>query len=112
MLVDFGDYILEGECFNYILSRKIIYKEGKRAGKTYFKVLGYYARAEDMIDDLIDKNIKESQATSLRKIKKEVIESRQELKGYCREIEENLIKKVIDLEKQVQELTKQLEGAG
>jgi len=68
--------------YNYILQRKC----RRKTGKIYYTDEAYFNTIEEMIDSLLDKEIREAEAKSLRALKKEVEGIRNEILDICKKV--------------------------
>ena len=63
-----GKCLITSDPLNYILSERKIYKEGKRAGEEYTEALGYYPTFEALVQDIVEREVRLSGATTLARL--------------------------------------------
>ncbi len=61
-------YVITSDAHNIILTQSKKRKEGKQKGEEYQEILGYYSSLESCLQSLLDNEIRESQASSLREV--------------------------------------------
>lgn len=67
------NYRITSDPYNYILQRK---------SKTNWATVGYYARIEHILDDILDMKIRESEVKSLTALQAQIRKIRKEIAGY------------------------------
>ncbi len=61
-------YVITSDSYNIILHQNKKRKEGKQKGEEYQEVLGYYPNLDNCLQALLDHDLRESQASSLRDV--------------------------------------------
>lgn len=74
MKIEMGKYSITSDPLCIILNEKKAIKSGENKGKEYISPVGYYPTVEDCMDALIERKIRESQATSFKELLNEVKE--------------------------------------
>ncbi len=88
MKIEFGKYVLTSEPYNLILSKKKIYKNGKKKGDEYLDTVGFFSSITTVGHALVELKIKKSDAESLDKLLQEVKEVKAEVAATIRRVVE------------------------
>ncbi len=81
MQISIGDrYVITSDKYQFILSQKMTFKDGKNAGESYLKQIGFYPRLSQLANALIMIDARESDIESIATLEKRVA-------LFCAEIE-------------------------
>ena len=64
-------YVITSDAYCYVLNKKMV---NKKTNEEYLSAVGYYGNLEQLIDSLINREVRESEATSIQGVL-EVIEN-------------------------------------
>lgn len=72
MNIKVGKYTIKSIPQNIVLMEEKTVKEGENKGKKYQDSIGFYGKLEHCLDSLLEKEINESQATSIKALLKDM----------------------------------------
>ncbi len=76
MRIEISNYVITSESRNIILNKAMTVQEGERAGEEYLSPIGFYSTVEQAMKAVGNHKIKQSEATSIKELMKEVREIR------------------------------------
>ncbi len=74
--IDIGKYVITSDPHNIIVNIEKVKQEGDNAGQKYLSPISYHRTLPDAIESMTQKNIRDSDATTLKQLYKELKELR------------------------------------
>lgn len=80
--IEFDDgYVLTSDAHNWTISKKKVFQSGKRAGETRLDPIGHHSVLGSALRALLEAKLKESDATSLDGLHKEISSFKKEVES-------------------------------
>ncbi|TKI06226.1 DUF5405 family protein [Martelella alba] len=73
MQISIGDrYVITSDKYQFILNQKMRFKDGKNAGESYLKQIGFYPRISQLVNALIMIDAREADIESMAALEKRI----------------------------------------
>ncbi len=73
MQISIGDrYVITSDKYQFVLNQKMTFKDGKNAGESYLKQIGFYPRLSQLVNAMIMADAKEADIESIAALEKQI----------------------------------------
>lgn len=77
-------YVITSDTYCYVLNKKMV---NKKTNEEYLSAVGYYGNLEQLIDSLINREVRESEATSIQGVLEVIENAKNDIVSRLKEID-------------------------
>ena len=77
-------YVITSDAYCYVLNKKMV---NKKTNEEYLSAVGYYGNLEQLIDSLINREVRESEVTSIQGVLEVIENAKNDIVSRLKEID-------------------------